>query len=153
MKNLRKICEEYLKGEHRIEIIDLVKNPSLARDHQIIALPTLVRKLPVPIRKIIGNLVQHRAGCWLVLDVKPRTRARPAKSGRARPAGQAKEQRSRPRAGKPRAKGRSRADSRRTRSRGNEVDAIVMTTGAYESVFALGEHQRTEPGRPGPPGA
>ena len=54
--NLRKICEEYLAGKYRIEVVDLTKNPTLAREDQIVALPTLVRKLPEPIVKIIGNL-------------------------------------------------------------------------------------------------
>jgi circadian clock protein KaiB len=54
--NLKKICEEHLKGCYRIEVIDLLKNPQLAKDHQIIAVPTLIRKLPTPVKKIIGNL-------------------------------------------------------------------------------------------------
>ncbi len=56
IKNLRKVCDEHLAGRYEIEIVDLLKNPRLAKDHQIIAIPTLVRKLPVPIRKIIGDL-------------------------------------------------------------------------------------------------
>lgn len=55
-KNLKLICEEQLKGKYEIEVIDLVKNPQLCRDDQILAVPTLVRKLPEPIRKIIGDL-------------------------------------------------------------------------------------------------
>ncbi len=54
--NLRKICEENLKGKYRIEVVDLMKNPKLARSDQIVAIPTLVRKLPQPIKKIIGDL-------------------------------------------------------------------------------------------------
>ena len=54
--NLRVICEEHLKGCYRIEVIDLTKNPALAKGDQILALPTLVRKLPEPVRKIIGDL-------------------------------------------------------------------------------------------------
>jgi circadian clock protein KaiB len=54
--NLKKICEEHLAGKYRIEVIDLLKNPQLAKGDQIIAIPTLVRKLPEPIRKIIGDL-------------------------------------------------------------------------------------------------
>jgi circadian clock protein KaiB len=54
--NLKKICDEHLKGKYRIEVVDLLKNPTLARGDQIFALPTLVRKLPEPIRKIIGDL-------------------------------------------------------------------------------------------------
>ena len=54
--NLKRICDEHLPGRYRIEVIDLVRNPKLARDDQIVAIPTLVRKLPNPIRKIIGDL-------------------------------------------------------------------------------------------------
>ncbi len=54
--NLKKICEEQLNGEYTIEVIDLLRNPQLGADDQIFALPTLVRKLPVPVRKIIGDL-------------------------------------------------------------------------------------------------
>ncbi|MDP3435688.1 MAG: circadian clock protein KaiB [Bacteroidales bacterium] len=54
--NLKKICEEQLNGEYSIEVIDLLRNPQLGADDQIFALPTLVRKLPVPVRKIIGDL-------------------------------------------------------------------------------------------------
>ena len=54
--NLRKICEEHLKGRYTIEVIDLVENPALGRGDQILALPTLVRKLPPPVKKIIGDL-------------------------------------------------------------------------------------------------
>lgn len=56
ISNLKKICGENSKARYHIEVIDLVKNPALARDHQIVAIPTLVRSLPVPIRKIIGDL-------------------------------------------------------------------------------------------------
>ena len=54
--NLRRICEEHLAGRFEIEVIDLVQNPQLAAGDQILALPTLVRKLPPPMRKIIGDL-------------------------------------------------------------------------------------------------
>ena len=54
--NLQRICEERLKGKYRIEVIDLMMNPALARGDQILAIPTLVRKLPEPIKKIIGDL-------------------------------------------------------------------------------------------------
>lgn len=54
--NLKKLCEENLKGKYTIEIIDLQKHPELAKNDQIIAIPTLVRKLPEPLRKIIGDL-------------------------------------------------------------------------------------------------
>ena len=54
--NLKKICEEHLAGQYEIEVIDLLKQPQLASGDQILAIPTLVRKLPEPIRKIIGDL-------------------------------------------------------------------------------------------------
>lgn len=54
--NLKRICEEQLQGKYRIEVIDLIENPQLSRDDQILAVPTLVRKLPSPVRKIIGDL-------------------------------------------------------------------------------------------------
>jgi circadian clock protein KaiB len=56
IKNLKKVCEEHLAGRYEIEIVDLLKNPRLAKDDQIVAIPTLVRKLPDPVRKIIGDL-------------------------------------------------------------------------------------------------
>jgi len=54
--NLKKLCEEHLAGQYEIEVIDLLKDPKLARGDQIVAVPTLVRKLPEPVRKIIGDL-------------------------------------------------------------------------------------------------
>jgi circadian clock protein KaiB len=54
--NLKKICDEQLEGKYSIEVIDLLLNPQLGNEYQILALPTLVRKLPVPVRKIIGDL-------------------------------------------------------------------------------------------------
>jgi len=54
--NLKKICQEQLDGKYSIEVIDLLINPQLGNEDQILALPTLVRKLPVPVRKIIGDL-------------------------------------------------------------------------------------------------
>lgn len=58
LNNLKRICEEHLKGRYRIEVIDLLVNPQLARGDQILAIPTLVRKLPAPVRRIIGDLSQ-----------------------------------------------------------------------------------------------
>lgn len=54
--NLKKLCEEYLPGRYNIEVVDLVKHPQLAAGDQILAIPTLVRKLPQPLRKIVGDL-------------------------------------------------------------------------------------------------
>jgi circadian clock protein KaiB len=56
LSNLKRICDEHLAGRYTIEVIDLMKNPRLAKDDEIIAIPTLVRKLPQPLRKIIGDL-------------------------------------------------------------------------------------------------
>ena len=56
VKNLNRFCEEHLAGRYRIEVVDLLENPRLARDHQIVAIPTLVRKLPEPLRRIVGDL-------------------------------------------------------------------------------------------------
>jgi circadian clock protein KaiB len=69
--NLRKICEEHLKGKYHIEVIDLLKNPQLAKGDQILAIPTLVRKLPQPIKKIIGDL-SNTERVLVGLDVRPR---------------------------------------------------------------------------------
>ena len=71
--NLKKICEEHLKGKYHIEVIDLVKNPQLARGDQIIAVPTLVRKLPEPLKKIIGDL-SNTMRVLVGLDLRPRRR-------------------------------------------------------------------------------
>lgn len=54
--NLKRICEEHMPGRYHIEIVDLMRNPRLAKEDQIVAIPTLVRKLPQPLRKIIGDL-------------------------------------------------------------------------------------------------
>jgi len=56
VRNLNTFCETHLAGRYRIEIIDLLENPKLARDDQILAIPTLVRKVPEPLRKIVGDL-------------------------------------------------------------------------------------------------
>ena len=56
LTNLKKICEEHLPGKYEIEVIDLMLHPELAQKDQILAIPTLVRKLPNPVRKIVGNL-------------------------------------------------------------------------------------------------
>ncbi len=58
IENLKRLCEAHLDGNHRIEVIDLLKYPERAREDEILAIPTLVRKLPKPIRKIIGDLSQ-----------------------------------------------------------------------------------------------
>ena len=73
--NLKRICETHLKGRYRIEIIDLLERPQLSKGDQILAIPTLVRKLPVPVRKIIGDLSDTDSvlvGLDLVLPPSPR---------------------------------------------------------------------------------
>jgi circadian clock protein KaiB len=70
-RNLKDICEEYLKGQYHIEVIDLMENPTLARGDQILAVPTLVRQLPQPIRKIIGDL-SNTERVLVGLDIQPR---------------------------------------------------------------------------------
>ena len=69
--NLQKICEEHLPGQYRIEVIDLLKSPQLAKGDQILAVPTLVRKLPEPARKIIGDL-SDKERVLVGLDLRPR---------------------------------------------------------------------------------
>lgn len=68
--NLKQICEIHMGGRYRIEIIDLLRNPQLASGDQIIAIPTLVRRLPIPIKKIIGDL-SNRERVLIGLDLKP----------------------------------------------------------------------------------
>ncbi len=72
--NLKKICEEHLAGKYTIEIIDLLENPPLAKGDQILAIPTLVRKLPEPVRKIIGDL-SNTERVLVGLDLRPALRA------------------------------------------------------------------------------
>ena len=68
--NLKKICEEHMAGKYVIEVIDLLENPTLARGDQILAIPTLVRKLPTPIKKIIGDL-SNTERVLVGLDLRP----------------------------------------------------------------------------------
>jgi circadian clock protein KaiB len=74
LQNLQRICETHLKGRYRIEVVDILKNPQLARGDQILALPTLVRKLPEPMKKIIGDL-SHEERVLIGLDLKPAQQA------------------------------------------------------------------------------
>lgn len=69
LKNLKKYCEEHLKGIYSIEVIDLLVNPQLAEGDQILAIPTLVKKVPEPVRKIIGDL-SNEAKVLVGLDIK-----------------------------------------------------------------------------------
>ncbi|MBI3803203.1 MAG: circadian clock protein KaiB [Nitrospirae bacterium] len=76
LSNLERICEAHLEGKYRIEVVDLLKSPQLARGDQIIATPTLVRRLPPPVKKIIGDL--SNADRVLVgLDLRPIGKQRP----------------------------------------------------------------------------
>ena len=68
--NLKKLCDEHLSGRYTIEVIDLTVNPQLAKGDQILALPTLVRKLPQPLRKIIGDL-SNTERVLVGLDLRP----------------------------------------------------------------------------------
>jgi circadian clock protein KaiB len=67
--NLKKICEEYLEGRYELEVIDLYQHPSLAKGEQIIAAPTLIKKIPLPFRRIIGDM-SDREKVLLGLDLK-----------------------------------------------------------------------------------
>ena len=70
VSNLKKLCEEYLADHYKIEIIDLLDEPHFAESEQIVATPTLIRKLPEPIRKIIGDL-SNKEKVLLGLEIKP----------------------------------------------------------------------------------
>lgn len=70
LKNITKYCQEYLEGKYTIEIVDLLKNPRLAEGDQIFAIPTLVRKFPVPLRKIIGDL-SNEEKVLVGLNIRP----------------------------------------------------------------------------------
>ncbi len=70
LQNLKKYCEEHLKGQYKIEVIDLLVQPQLAEGDQIFAIPTLVRKVPEPIRKIIGDL-SNEEKVLVGLDIRP----------------------------------------------------------------------------------
>jgi circadian clock protein KaiB len=75
LANLQRICDEHLKGRYRLEVIDLLERPQLARGDQIFALPTLVRKLPEPIRKLVGDLSDTERAL-VGLDLRPRASSR-----------------------------------------------------------------------------
>ena len=75
LANLRRICETYLAPDYRIEVVDLLQNPKLAEGDQIVAIPTLVRQLPPPVRKIIGDL-SATDRVLIGLDILPRSHDR-----------------------------------------------------------------------------
>jgi circadian clock protein KaiB len=70
LQNITRYCEEYLEGKYAIEVIDLLQNPQLAEGDQIFAIPTLVRKLPEPMRKIIGDL-SNEEKVLVGLNIRP----------------------------------------------------------------------------------
>lgn len=74
LTNLRRICDEHLAGRYRVEVIDLMENPQQAQHDQIVAIPTLVRRLPEPIRRIIGDL-SNSERVLVGLEVEPKPRA------------------------------------------------------------------------------
>ena len=71
LSNLKRICDQHLAGRYSIEVVDLMKNPRLAKDDEIVAIPTLVRKLPAPLRKIIGDLSDEERAL-VGLQLRPR---------------------------------------------------------------------------------
>jgi circadian clock protein KaiB len=73
LRNLKQYCEEHLKGQYSLEVIDLLVNPQLAEGDQILAIPTLVKKVPEPVRKIIGDL-SNEEKVLVGLDIRPRQR-------------------------------------------------------------------------------
>lgn len=79
LENLRSICEEHLAGRYRIEVVDLLKHPQLARGDQIVAVPTLVRRLPPPMKRIIGDL-SNQDSVLVGLDLRSRAHRPKGKS-------------------------------------------------------------------------
>jgi len=73
IRNLRQICEEHLQGQYELEVIDVSQNPDQAREHQILAVPTLLKELPPPLRKIVGDL-SEKEKVLEGLDILPRDR-------------------------------------------------------------------------------
>lgn len=82
LRNLKQICENHLKDRYSIEVIDLLAQPALSKGDQILAIPTLVRKLPKPVRKIIGELSDTER-VLIGLDLRPRPRLREVGAGKA----------------------------------------------------------------------
>jgi circadian clock protein KaiB len=69
IRNLREVCDEYLEGRFELEVIDLYRRPELAREAQVVAAPTLVKRLPLPLRKLVGDL-SNKSEVLLGLDIK-----------------------------------------------------------------------------------
>jgi circadian clock protein KaiB len=80
ISNIRKLCEERLGGRYDLEVLDVSEHPSLAKDEQIIAVPTLIRSLPVPLRRFIGDM-SRAEHLLLGLDLRPSTQAFPQRQG------------------------------------------------------------------------
>ncbi len=72
MANLKRVCEEHLGGRYDVEVIDLMRNPKLAAGDQILAIPTLIRRLPAPLKRIIGDL-SNTEKVLVGLDIRPRS--------------------------------------------------------------------------------
>ncbi|MFO7860289.1 MAG: circadian clock KaiB family protein [Desulfosalsimonas sp.] len=74
IQNIRQICEEYLSGEYELEVIDVYQNPAQAREHQILAVPTLLKELPPPLRKVVGDL-SEKEKVLEGLNIQPKEKA------------------------------------------------------------------------------
>ncbi len=74
IENIREICDKHLKGRYELEIVDLYQNPQLAQGEQIIAAPTLIKKLPAPLRRLVGDLSDTER-VLLGLDLRPKSRS------------------------------------------------------------------------------
>ena len=74
LENLRRICDEHLAGNYQLEIVDIYRNLALARDDQIIAAPTLIKRLPAPLRRLIGDMSNEQK-VLMGLDLRPRRRS------------------------------------------------------------------------------
>lgn len=82
IRSITAICDEYLKGRYSLEIIDIYKNPTLAKGEQIIAAPTLIRVLPAPLRKLIGDMVD-REKVLVGLDLRPSAEPSPGEQDKS----------------------------------------------------------------------
>ena len=70
VNNLKRICEQYLKGRYELKVVDICRHPNLARSEQIVAAPTLIKRLPLPLRRLIGDL-SNQESVLLGLDLRP----------------------------------------------------------------------------------
>jgi len=81
IQNLNSICEQYLQGNYDLEVVDIYKSPTLAKEAEVLAAPTLVKQLPKPVRRLIGDLAE-RQRVLMVLDLKPRKNSDEQAKGR-----------------------------------------------------------------------